>query len=83
VHHLETAGMSMDTEDTEISTAYASGMAAVSSILVVYPKYHLILPNDCYHGMSSQLVKVLNKHGILHTPVGITKMDPTEQLVSK
>jgi cystathionine gamma-synthase len=83
VYQLETAGMSVDTECTGSSTAYASGMAAVSSILMAYPKSHLILPDDCYHGVPSQLVTVLNKHGILHTPVDMTKMDAVEQLVLK
>lgn len=46
------------------SCAFSSGMAAISSILLAHPHCHVLLPDDCYHGVPSQLISVLRMHGI-------------------
>jgi len=45
-------------------TAYSSGMAAVSSIVLAHPNCLVLIPDDCYHGVPSQLITVLTFHGI-------------------
>ena len=53
-------------------SAFSSGMAAISSIILAHPKCVILLPDDCYHGVPSQLVTVLNMHGIEHRTVDMS-----------
>jgi len=80
VYRLETKGLCKDTIGGT-TTAYASGMAAVNAILMACPGAHVILPDDCYHGVSSQLVTILNQHGIQHTMVDMTHIDMIESTI--
>jgi len=65
-------------------TTYASGMAAISSILLAHePKVHVIVPDDVYHGVPSQLVQALtSKHGISYSSVDMTNLSKFERSLS-
>ena len=71
----------MEKNISNYCTAYSSGMAAVSSILLAHPPnskksaIHVILPDDVYHGVPSQLVSVLIQHGISYSSVDMTRIE--------
>jgi len=73
---LETSGMnSLVRLEGTFCRAFSSGMAAVSSLLLAYPEADVLLPDDCYHGVPTQLLTVLNQHGIKFTSVDMTKLN--------
>ena len=59
--------------------AFSSGMAAISAVIMAHPNCIVLLPDDCYHGIPSQLVSVLKMHGIGHRMID---MSDTEKVRS-
>ncbi|KGX92964.1 cystathionine beta-lyase [Pontibacillus halophilus JSM 076056 = DSM 19796] len=56
--------------------AFASGMAAVSTTLMMFSKGdHLIVSEDVYGGTYRFVTEVLSRYGIEHTFVDLTKLD--------
>ena len=68
-----------DRDQSLYCTAYSSGMAAVSSILmahsITYDKIHVILPDDVYHGIPTQLTTVFQN--ISYSSIDMTTMTNT------
>ncbi|KAL7497520.1 hypothetical protein ACHAWT_005533 [Skeletonema menzelii] len=52
--------------------AFSSGMAAVASFLLAHKAVKVLLPEDIYHGVPTQLHVCLNDHGIVHETVDMT-----------
>lgn len=72
---LETFGTrNVSIHRDKLCTAFASGMAAVSALLLAYPSAHVLLPDDCYHGVPT-LLAVLNQHGVSHSTVDMTHIE--------
>ena len=64
-------------------SAFSSGMAAISAIIMAHPKSVVILPDDCYHGVPSQLVTVLTMHGIIYKTVDMSDLSAVEKLLDE
>mmetsp|Transcript_22886 Transcript_22886/g.23244 ORF Transcript_22886/g.23244 Transcript_22886/m.23244 type:complete len:170 (-) Transcript_22886:111-620(-) len=62
-----------------VSAAFSSGMAAVAAIFLANPKCRVLIPDDCYHGTTSQLMNVLNHHH----GIDYQKIDTTDESVIK
>jgi len=63
--------------------AFSSGMAAVSSLLLACKsQVKLIMPEDVYHGLPTQL-KCLNDHGIVHKSVDMTNITKIRQQIKE
>ncbi|NPV93385.1 MAG: methionine biosynthesis PLP-dependent protein [Firmicutes bacterium] len=62
--------------------AYASGMAAISSVLLMFsPGDHLIAPRDIYGGTHRLLTSILSRFRIETTLVDMTDLDQVRQAV--
>ena len=70
---------------SQYCTTYSSGMAAVSSIILAQePNVHMLVPDDVYHGIPSQLVSVLTtQHGISYSSHDMTSISTLYQTLSK
>lgn len=67
-------------QKTAPTFAFSSGMAAVASLLLAQKSpVKVILPNDVYHGVPTQLHVCLNDHGITHEAVDMTDVNGLEQ----
>mmetsp|Transcript_3103 Transcript_3103/g.4882 ORF Transcript_3103/g.4882 Transcript_3103/m.4882 type:complete len:537 (+) Transcript_3103:67-1677(+) len=72
---LETTTLIATESDQAVSgasCAFSSGMAAISSILLAHPRCHVLLPDDCYHGVPSQLENVMKMHGVTYETVDMS-----------
>ena len=58
---LEVAG-SPSVASPPAAAAFSSGLAASSAIMMAHsPNCHIILPDDCYHGVPAQLIEVMER----------------------
>lgn len=64
--------------------AFASGMAAVASLLLACKSPTKILtPSDVYHGVPTQLYTALHDHGIMHESVDMTNCNEIQQKIEE
>ncbi len=69
-------------ENGKYGYAFSSGMAAISSVLLIFSQGdHLIVPEDVYGGTYRMLTSVLNRFGIEHTFVDTTDLDAIRKAV--
>ncbi len=71
---LETCLASL--EGAERCVAFASGMAAIDTVLrLLAPGDHLVLADDVYGGTWRLVAKVLTRSGLSYSPVDLTDLD--------
>jgi len=72
-------------EGGEEAFAYPSGMAAAMNLVqsVLEPETHIIIPDDCYHGIAHLIKSVLPKWKITYTEVDMTDRAALENAVQK
>ena len=62
--------------------AFSSGMAAVASLLLAQKSpVKVLVPEDIYHGVPTQLHVCLNDHGIVHESVDMTNAQDIRQTI--
>ena len=62
--------------------AFSSGMAAVASLLLAQTSpVKVLVPEDIYHGVPTQLQVCLNDHGIVHESVDMTNSYDIRQTI--
>jgi cystathionine gamma-synthase len=70
--------------ESTVSCAFSSGMAAVSSIILAtlsQNQLHIILPDDIYHGVPSQLKTTFIEQGVTYSSVDMTNIQQIEKEV--
>ena len=73
---LELSSNDSDILENCKSCAFSSGMAAVAAILLALPQpLHIILPDDIYHGVPSQLKAMFLQRGITYSSIDMTDAD--------
>ena len=73
---LELSSNDLDILENSKSLAFSSGMAAVAAILLALPQpLHIILPDDIYHGVPSQLKAMFLQRGIIYSSIDMTDVD--------
>ena len=78
-----TASSTEDQQQVAPTFAFSSGMAAVSSLLLACKsQVKLIMPEDVYHGLPTQL-NCLNDHGIVHKSVDMTNVTKIRQQIKE
>ena len=72
-------------EGGEEAFAYPSGMAAAMNLVqaVLEPETHIIIPDDCYHGIAHLVKSILPKWKISHTEVDMTDDAALENAIQK
>ncbi|WP_170008320.1 bifunctional cystathionine gamma-lyase/homocysteine desulfhydrase [Bacillus fonticola] len=71
-----------DVEGGQAGFAFASGMAAITAVVMMFQKGdHLVLTDDVYGGTYRVLTKVLNKFGIEHTFVDTSDLTQIETAI--
>jgi cystathionine beta-lyase/cystathionine gamma-synthase len=66
------------------SFAFSSGMAAIASLILAHKSpVKLLIPQDVYHGVPTQLIIALNDHGVQHQAVDMTNCDALEHIVKE
>ena len=72
-------------EGGEEAFAYPSGMAAAMNLVqaVLEPETHIIIPDDCYHGIAHLVKSILPKWKISHTEVDMTDGAALENAIQK
>ncbi|KAL3800658.1 hypothetical protein HJC23_006120 [Cyclotella cryptica] len=66
------------------SYAFSSGMAAIASLILAHKSpVKLLIPQDVYHGVPTQLVTALNDHGVLHQAVDMTNCDELRHIITQ
>ncbi|MDF2570831.1 MAG: mccB 1 [Sporomusa sp.] len=69
-------------EEGHAGFAFASGMAAITSILMLYrPGDHIIITEDCYGGTYRILDKVLSQFGLTATFVDTGNIEQVQQAI--
>ena len=65
--------------------AFPSGMAAAMALLqtVLEPDTHIVIPDDCYHGIAHLVKSVLPKWKISYTEVNMTNPEAIEKALQK
>ena len=54
-----------DLEGGQVAVAFSSGMAAITAVLMaLQPGQHVLLPDDCYHGVRRLIRDVLEPWGL-------------------
>jgi len=82
ITHLELAGSGERKEDHSLAVtcAFSSGMAAVSSIVLALPQnLHIILPDDIYHGVPTQLKAMFVQRGVTYSATNMTNIQDIEK----
>ena len=66
-----------DLENGCRALAFASGMAAADTVLrtLLVPGDHVVIPNDAYGGTYRLFARILDRWGVLHTPVALGDVD--------
>jgi cystathionine gamma-synthase len=65
-----------------VTCAFSSGMAAVSSIILALPQpLHIILPDDIYHGVPTQLKGMFVQRGVTYSTIDMTNIDRIEKAI--
>ncbi len=72
-------------EGGEEAFAFPSGMAAAMALAqtVLEPETHLIIPDDCYHGIAHLVKSMLPKWKIAYTEVDMSDADAIEKAIKK
>lgn len=72
-------------EGGEEAFAFPSGMAAAMALAqtVLEPETHVIIPDDCYHGISYLIKSMLPKWKITYTEVDMTDIASLENAIQK
>jgi cystathionine gamma-synthase len=70
-------------EEGERGFAFASGLAAEDTVVrgLLNPGDHVVLPNDAYGGTHRLFDKVLQRWGLVHTPVALSDVDAVRQAI--
>ena len=64
------------------ASAFSSGLAAASAIMMAHsPNCHVVLPDDCYHGVPAQLVDVMENLGVSWTPCDMTNVSEVTECI--
>ena len=65
--------------------AFSSGMAACFSILhsVMEPGSHCLLPDDCYHGISTMFKNLMNRWQVSYTEIDMTDTELINRSIQK
>jgi cystathionine beta-lyase/cystathionine gamma-synthase len=59
-----------------ITCAFSSGMAAVGAILLALPqRLHVVLPNDIYHGVPTQLKTMFVQRNVTYSTIDMTNIE--------
>lgn len=65
-----------------VTCAFSSGMAAVSSIILALPQpLHIILPDDIYHGVPTQVKAMFVQRGVTYSTIDMTNIDRIEKAI--
>ena len=71
--------------DKATTCAFSSGMAAVSSIILALSQQqqplHIILPDDVYHGVPSQLKTIFVEQGVTYSAIDMTQIQCLQEEV--
>lgn len=72
-------------EGGEEAFAFPSGMAAAMALVqtVLEPETHLIIPDDCYHGIAHLVKSMLPKWKIAYTEVDMSDASAIEKAIKK
>jgi len=72
-------------EGGEEAFAFPSGMAAAMALVqtVLEPETHLIIPDDCYHGIAHLVKSMLPKWKIAYTEVDMSDAEAIEKAIKK
>jgi cystathionine gamma-synthase len=72
-------------EGGEEAFAFPSGMAAAMALVqtVLEPETHIIIPDDCYHGIAHLVKSMLPRWKILFTEVDMTDTTAIENAIQK
>lgn len=71
-------------EEAEWGLAFASGMAAITTLaLLLDPGDHVVAPDDVYGGTYRLFVRVLQRYGIATTFVDMTDLAATERALTE
>jgi cystathionine gamma-synthase len=72
-------------EGGEEAFAFPSGMAAAMALVqtVMEPETHIVLPDDCYHGVAHLVKEMLSKWKITYTEVDMTNPHAIEKAIRK
>jgi cystathionine gamma-synthase len=72
-------------EGGEEAFAFPSGNSAALAIAeaVLEPGTHLIMPDDCYHGIASLIKNMLSRRKVSHTEVDMTDSQQVEKAIQK
>ena len=63
-------------DEPALGFAFSSGMAAIASLLLAHKSpVKVLIPTDVYHGLPTQLVAVLNDHGVCHQAVDMARTE--------
>ncbi|HEY2349120.1 MAG TPA: PLP-dependent aspartate aminotransferase family protein [Puia sp.] len=82
-HELETRLALL--EGGEEAFAFPSGMAAAMALCqtVLEPETHIVIPDDCYHGIAHLIKSVLPKWKIDYTEVDMSDITAVEKAIRK
>jgi cystathionine gamma-synthase len=72
-------------EAGEEAFAFPSGMAAAMALVqtVMEPETHIVLPDDCYHGVAHLVKEMLSKWKITYTEADMTNPHAIEKAIQK
>ena len=72
-------------EGGEEAFAFPSGMAAAMAVAqtILEPDSHVIIPDDCYHGIAHLIKSMMPRWKITHTEVDMTNGQAIEQAIEK
>jgi cystathionine gamma-synthase len=72
-------------EGGEEAFAFPSGMAAAMAVAqtILEPESHVIIPDDCYHGIAHLIKSMLPRWKIRHTEVDMTNGQAIERAIEK
>ena len=72
-------------EGAAMAVAFSSGLAAINAIFenVLVAGDHVIMPDDCYHGTRSLMVKFFTKRNISLHQTDMTEIANIEKLIKK
>jgi len=72
-------------EGGEEAFAFPSGMAAAMALVqtILEPETHIIIPDDCYHGIAHLVKSMLPKWKIAYTEVDMSDAEAIEKAIKK
>jgi cystathionine gamma-synthase len=65
--------------------AFPSGMAAAMALVqtILQPETHIVIPDDCYHGVAHLIKTILPKWKITYTEADMTDLNAVEKAIQK